>query len=85
MEARWARIQVHKAGDEVKVFSRNLREVTAAVPEVVEAAQRLPAHEVIFDGEVLALRPMARRKPSSGRCSGSAASWTSIGSGRSSR
>jgi DNA ligase-1 len=52
-----ARIQVHKAGDEVMVFSRNLREVTAAVPEVVEAARRLPAHEVIFDGEVIALRP----------------------------
>src|SRR5215510_9118375 len=30
-----ARIQVHKAGDEIKVFSRNLRDVTAAVPEVV--------------------------------------------------
>jgi DNA ligase-1 len=52
-----ARIQVHKAGDEIKVFSRNLREVTAAVPEVVEAARRLPAGEVIFDGEVIALRP----------------------------
>jgi len=50
-------LQVHKAGDEVKVFSRNLREVTAAVPEVVEAARRLPAREVIFDGEVIALRP----------------------------
>src|SRR5581483_7696910 len=32
-----ARIQVHKAGDDVKVYSRNLRDVTAAVPEVVEA------------------------------------------------
>ena len=52
-----ARIQVHKAGDEIKVFSRNLREVTAAVPEVVEAARRLPANEVILDGEVIALRP----------------------------
>ena len=52
-----ARIQVHKAGDEIKVFSRNLREVTPAVPEVVEAARRLPASDVIFDGEVIALRP----------------------------
>ena len=52
-----ARIQVHKAGDQIKVFSRNLREVTAAVPEVVAAARRLPANEVIFDGEVIALRP----------------------------
>jgi DNA ligase-1 len=51
-----ARIQVHKAGDDIKVFSRNLRDVTAAVPEVVEAARRLPANQVILDGEVIALR-----------------------------
>jgi len=51
-----ARIQVHKAGDEIKVFSRNLREVTSAVPEVAEAAQTIRAHDVILDGEVIALR-----------------------------
>ena len=52
-----ARIQVHKSGDEIKVFSRNLREVTSAVPEVVEAARSLPVNELILDGEVIALRP----------------------------
>jgi DNA ligase-1 len=52
-----ARIQVHKAGDEVKVFSRNLREVTSAVPEVAEAVRSLPVNELILDGEVIALRP----------------------------
>ena len=52
-----ARIQVHKAGDAIKVFSRNLREVTSAVPEVVDAARTLPIQEVILDGEVIALRP----------------------------
>ena len=52
-----ARIQVHKAGDEIKVYSRNLREVTAAVPEVVAAAHALPATDLILDGEVIALRP----------------------------
>ena len=51
-----ARIQVHKAGDEIKVFSRNLRDVTSAVPEVVEAARTIAAHDVIVDGEVIALR-----------------------------
>jgi len=51
-----ARIQVHKAGDEIKVFSRNLRDVTSVVPEVVETAQALRAHDVILDGEVIALR-----------------------------
>ena len=51
-----ARIQVHKAGDEVMVFSRNLREVTSAVPEVVELVRGLPAGQLILDGEVIALR-----------------------------
>ena len=52
-----ARIQVHKAGDDIKVYSRNLRDVTPAVPEVVAAARALPAKELILDGEVIALRP----------------------------
>jgi DNA ligase 1 len=52
-----ARIQVHKAGEEIKVFSRNLREVTSAVPEVVEAVSGMPAAQLILDGEVIALRP----------------------------
>jgi DNA ligase 1 len=51
-----ARIQVHKSGDEVRAYSRNLREVTGAVPEVVELVRALPAREVILDGEVIALR-----------------------------
>jgi DNA ligase-1 len=51
-----ARIQVHRAGDDIRVFSRNLRDVTSAVPEVVEAARTLRAHDVILDGEVIALR-----------------------------
>jgi DNA ligase 1 len=51
-----ARIQVHKSDDEVRVFSRALRDVTAAVPEVVEAVRPLAARDLILDGEVLALR-----------------------------
>ena len=51
-----ARIQVHKSSDEVRVFSRALREVTPAVPEVVESVRGMPAKELILDGEVLALR-----------------------------
>ena len=50
-----ARIQVHKSGDEVRVFTRNLRDVTAAAPEVVEAVRSLAARELILDGEVIAL------------------------------
>jgi DNA ligase-1 len=52
-----ARIQVHRAGDEVRVFSRQLNDVTMAVPEVVEAARRLPLRDAILDGEAIALRP----------------------------
>lgn len=52
-----ARIQVHKAGDQIVVFSRALRPVTPAVPEVVEAVRAIPAHSLILDGEVLALKP----------------------------
>jgi DNA ligase-1 len=58
-----ARIQVHKSGDEVRVFSRRLNDVTAAVPEVVEAARALPAREAILDGEAIALRPDGRPQP----------------------
>ena len=50
-----ARIQVHKVDDEVRVFSRNLRDVTIAVPEVVALARALPARDMILDGEVIAL------------------------------
>jgi DNA ligase-1 len=52
-----ARIQVHKAGDEVRVYSRNLRDVTIAVPEVVTVARAMPARELVLDGEAIVLRP----------------------------
>ncbi|HEY2904622.1 MAG TPA: ATP-dependent DNA ligase [Vicinamibacterales bacterium] len=58
-----ARIQVHKAGDIVKVYSRNLREVTAAVPEVVAAVRAMPAHDIVVDGEAIALRPDGTPQP----------------------
>jgi DNA ligase-1 len=51
-----ARIQVHKAGDQVSVYSRRLNQVTSAVPELVDAVRALPARELILDGEVIALR-----------------------------
>ena len=51
-----ARIQVHKSGDDVRVYSRNLRDVSLAVPEIVEAARSLPARDIILDGEAIALR-----------------------------
>ncbi len=58
-----ARIQVHRAGGEVRVFSRALNDVTAAVPEVVAAVLALPEDQLILDGEVLALRDNGRPQP----------------------
>jgi DNA ligase-1 len=58
-----ARIQVHKAGDEIRVFTRRLNEVTVAVPEVVDLVRALPSRELILDGEVLALRADGRPWP----------------------
>jgi DNA ligase-1 len=52
-----ARVQIHKSGDEVRVYSRRLNEVTPAVPELVELARALPAGEIILEGEAIALRP----------------------------
>jgi DNA ligase-1 len=48
-----ARIQVHRRGDEVTVYTRNLNDVTARLPEVVEAARALPVETVVLDGETL--------------------------------
>jgi DNA ligase-1 len=50
-----ARIQVHRQNERVAVYTRNLNEVTDAVPEVVAAARALQARELILDGEVIAL------------------------------
>src|SRR5207244_2535430 len=58
-----ARAQVHKSGDEVRVYSRRLNDVTVAVPELVEVVRALPARELILDGEVLALRPDGGPQP----------------------
>ena len=51
-----ARIQIHKSGDQVGVFSRRLNDVTPAVPEIVELIRGLPVRDLILDGEVIALR-----------------------------
>jgi len=58
-----ARLQVHKRGELVRAWSRQLHEVTAAVPEVVELVRGFEADELILDGEVLAFRPDGRPHP----------------------
>jgi DNA ligase-1 len=58
-----ARVQVHKADDEVRVFSRSLRDVTVAVPEVVAAVRALPARQIVLDGEAIVMRPDGTPQP----------------------
>lgn len=50
-----ARIQVHRDGDDVRVWTRTLREVTGGVPELVERVRALPCRTAVLDGETLAL------------------------------
>ena len=52
-----ARVQIHRAGDDVTVYTRSLDDVTARLPEVVEATLALPVHQLVADGEAIALRP----------------------------
>src|SRR5207244_1860106 len=58
-----ARIQVHRADDEVRVFTRNLADASDRVPEIVEAVRRLPGTALVLDGEAIALRPNGRPHP----------------------
>ena len=51
-----ARIQIHKLGDEIRIFSRRLTDVTASLPEIVEKARKnVKAKEAILEGEVIAI------------------------------
>ncbi|HEY3196582.1 MAG TPA: ATP-dependent DNA ligase [Nitrospirales bacterium] len=58
-----ARIQLHKAGEEVRVFTRQLQDITERVPEVVEWARALPVRDAILEGEAIALRADGRPVP----------------------
>jgi DNA ligase-1 len=49
------RCQLHRQGERIELFSRDLKETTNAFPELSENAAAI-GHEVLFDGEVLAHR-----------------------------
>jgi DNA ligase-1 len=49
------RIQAHRDGDQVWLFTRSLDDVTARLPEVVEVVRAMPVQKVVLDGEVIAL------------------------------
>ena len=58
-----ARIQVHKAADDVRIYTRGLNEVGAAIPEIVAAVRGFPAHTVVLDGEAIAFDASGRPHP----------------------
>ncbi|WP_232378788.1 ATP-dependent DNA ligase [Micromonospora humida] len=57
------RIQVHRSGDDVAVFTRSLDEITARLPRVVAAVRALPVRDVVLDGEAIGLDTAGRPLP----------------------
>ncbi|MDQ4007934.1 MAG: ATP-dependent DNA ligase [Actinomycetota bacterium] len=57
------RVQAHRDGDEVSVLTRSLDDITARVPEIVEAVRALDAGSVVLDGEAVALDEAGRARP----------------------
>jgi DNA ligase-1 len=58
-----ARVQIHRAGDEVSIYTRSLDDVTSRLPEVVAAVRALPVSTLVADGEAIALRADGRPHP----------------------
>ncbi len=58
-----ARIQVHKVDSDVRIYTRNLNDVTAAVPEIVESVRALPTRVLVLDGEAIAFDSSGRPHP----------------------
>ena len=57
------RIQVHRRGDEVQVFTRSLEEIGERLPDVVEAVRPLPGGDLVLDGEALTLADDGTPRP----------------------
>jgi DNA ligase 1 len=47
------RIQIHRRGDEVRIYTRNLNDITPTLPGIVDAVSRLRVSQAVFDGEAL--------------------------------
>lgn len=57
------RLQAHRDGDDVRLFTRSLDDITERLPEVVEAVLALPATQLVIDGEAIALDEAGRPLP----------------------
>jgi DNA ligase 1 len=58
-----ARVQIHRAGDDVRIFTRGLLDATGSAPELAEWALALPARSLVLDGEAIAFRADGRPQP----------------------
>ncbi len=58
-----ARVQAHKEGQRVRLYTRTLNEVTAALPEIVAAVRALPTQTLVLDGEAIAYDTSGRPHP----------------------
>jgi DNA ligase-1 len=47
------RIQIHRRGDEVRIYTRNLNDITAVLPGIADAVRRLPLRQAVLDGEAI--------------------------------
>jgi DNA ligase 1 len=57
------RIQVHRQGNKVAVFTRSLDDITARLPEITSAVLAVDAQSLVLDGEAIALHPDGRARP----------------------
>ncbi len=58
-----ARLQIHREGDSIEVFTRSLRRVTSQVGDIVEAARAIASASFILDAEAISLRPDGAPEP----------------------
>jgi DNA ligase-1 len=58
-----ARVQAHKEGEQVRLYTRTLNEITDALPEIVTAVRELPARTLVLDGEAIAYDAAGRPHP----------------------
>jgi len=58
-----ARLQIHRSGDSIEVFTRSLRRVTKQVADIVEVARMIDSDSYILDAEAISLQPDGRPEP----------------------
>ncbi len=57
------RVQVHRDGPDVSIYTRSLDDITGRLPEVVEMVRSLPVQRLILDGEAILVDPTGRPRP----------------------